>query len=705
MRKIPAALVLTALAAAVPAALAQQVTGSVSLGGIATDVDERNPWRLHEYRDLDDGVLAGFRVRADYGPWYHNLFGEHLGRDDQYLEARGGRYGLFKYRLYADDVIHNWTFNAITPFDGVGSNNLTFPGAAASTNTATWNGFDYTQQHKNVGGFAEMTPGVDSPFYFRVSGNRKRTDGIRPLGQPGTSPGGPVYELPMPLDWTTSDVSGEAGFSTRAMHISFSVLYSKFEDNNDFLNWRNPIVTTGANTEWSTISSDNELWRYGVNATFRRLPMNSTLALRGTYTKIENTLPVQPTWISVSGTTGNVRLANPSSNEFKGEIENTSFSAALNSNWARGLDSKIYYNFYERENNSTHIVFTPSGPGSGGGCDFTSAGVAVTPARCTTEFLHFEKNNYGAELGFRINSQNKLTAGIDYMETERERIDFNRTEETKYTLEWKSSMLPSVDTRVKYQHLKRDSEFRLAEYGDLFMRYTYRFDAAPLDRDLFKVTFDFTPVQNLDLGAEFIHKRNDYKDVVFGRTSDSRREVILSAAYGISEGLRVSGFVDWEKARYDSNHWVGAIATFPNPNPAGTAYPWEGKVHDRNRLFGVAADWVVNPRLKLTASAIHQKNDGTVDFESTNNRGNPQDISNFENIKKTTLHLKGTYAATKSLDVTLGAAYEKYDVDDVMYNDYLHNIRTGTTQNFYSGAYAFSSYKANIVYAILTYRF
>lgn len=703
MRKIPAALVLTALAAAVPAALAQQVTGSVSLGGIATDVDERNPWRLHEYRDLDDGVIAGFRVRADYASWYHNLFGENLGRDDQFLEARGGRYGLFKYRLYADDVIHNWTFNAITPFSGVGSNNLTFVGAAPSTDVSTWNAFDYSQKHKNLGGFAEMTPGVDSPLYFRITGNRKKTEGIRPLGQPGGSPGGPVYELPMPLDWTTSDVSGEMGFSSRTMHLSASILYSKFEDDNDALLWRSPFVTSGPNGQWSTISSDNELWRYALNATFRKLPMNSTLALRGTYTKIENSLPVQASWVPGSAT-GVTRLSNPSSSQFEGDIENTSFSAALNTNWARGIDSKVYYNFYERENNSTHIVFLPSGPGSGGGCDFTSAGVAI-PNQCTTEFLHFEKNNFGAEVGFRINRQNKVTAGIDYTDIERERIDFDKTEETKYSIEWKSSMLPSVDTRVKYQHLKRDSEFRLGEYADLFMRYTYRFDAAPLDRDLLKVSFDFSPVDNLDLGAEFIHKRNDYKDVVFGRTTDSRREVILSAAYGIADGLRVSGFVDWERARYDSSHWVGAIATFPNPNTAGTAYPWDANVHDKSRLVGVAADWVVNPRLKLTASAIHQKNDGTVDFESTNNRGNPQDISNFENIKKTTLHLKGTFAATRSLDVTLGAAYEKYDVDDVMLNDYIHNLRTGTNQNFFSGAYAFSSYKASIVYAILTYRF
>jgi MtrB/PioB family decaheme-associated outer membrane protein len=706
MRKIPAAFLLTALAAAVPAALAQQVTGSVTLGGINTNVDEPNPWRLHEYRDLDDGVLAGFRLRIDAGSWYHNLFGENLGRDDQFVQARGGRYGIFKYAVYADDVVHNWTFGAITPFSGVGSNNLTFAGPPLpTTDISQWNSFDYGIQHKNVGGFVEGSPGADSPLYFRVSGNRKRTEGLRPLGQPGTSPGGPVYELPMPIDFTQSDISAEAGYSSKTMHLSVNVLYSKFEDHNDFLNWRHPLIATGINSEVSTISTDNDLFRVGANATFRRLPLNSTLALRGTYTKIESNVPVQSSWPSISGTAGLVRLGNPSSSEFDGEVENTSFSAAFNSNWARGLDSKIYYNYYERKNNSHHVVFTLGGAGTGGGCDFTSAGVAVVPPTCTTEFLHFEKNNLGAEVGWRINPDNRLTFGLDYLKTERERIDFTETKETKYSVEWKSGMLGPVDTRVKYQHLKRDSEFQLADYGDLFMRYTYRFDAAPLDRDLVKVVFDYSPVPLLDLGAEYIYKRNDYKDVVFGRNSDSRKEVILSASYGRTDGLRVSAFVDVEKARYDSSHWVGAIATFPLPNTAGTAFPWSANVHDESRLVGIAADWMVMPRLKLTASAIWQKNEGLVDFESTNNRGNPQDISNFENIKKTTLHLKGTYAVMKNLDVTLGAAYEKYTVDDVMLNDYNYTLRTGTNQSYYSGAYAFSNYKANILYAYLTYRF
>lgn len=704
MRKIPALFALTALALAVPAALAQ-VSGSVTLGGITTDVKGDNPWRFYEYRDLDDGVLAGFDIRGDFGPWYHNLFGENLGRDDMFVNLRGGRYGILKYSLWADDVVHNWTFGALTPFGGVGSNNLTLSGPNPSANLATWNRFDYGIQHENRGGVAEVTAGVDSPFYFRVSGNRKRTDGLRTLGQALGSPGGPVLEFPMPINWEQTDVSGEVGYSTRTMHLSASYLLSKFRDENDFVNWRHPLVATGPNTDFSTISSDNELKRLAVNAVFRKLPMGSTLAFRATKTTIENSIPVAANWLSVSGTTGALRLANPSDTHFEGDIENTSFSAALNSNLARGLDSKIYYNFYKRENNSHHIVFLPSGPGSGGGCDFNPVtGAAITPARCTTEFLQFEKKNFGVELGWRFARENRLMAGIDYTETERERVDFDEAKETKFNVEWKSGMFGDVGTRVKYTHMKRKSHFLRGAYGNLFERYTYRFDAAPLDRDQVKVTLDYSPVELLDLGADFIYKRNDYKDVVFGRDKDTRGEVNLSVSWGRVDALRVTGFFDFEKVRYDSHHWVGAIATFPTPVPP-SAYPWSANVRDENYLFGVAADWHVIPRLKLSGSLIWQKTDGTVDFESFNNLGNPQPITNFENVKKRTLHLKGTYAALRNLDVTLGAAYEKYDVDDIQFNDYIHNIRTGTNQNYFSGAYAFTSYKATLVYALLTYRF
>lgn len=707
MRKSTAPLLMTALAIAVPAALAQQAnpafSGSVSVTGISTHVTGDNAFRFFEYRDLDSGVTAGVDARGESNAWYWNVFGENLGRDDQFIELKGGKYGVFKYTVYNDDIIHNLTFGAITPFTGVGTNSLTFSGASASIDTATWNSFDYSIQHRNVGGLVEAQPAADSPVYTRFTANRKRTDGIKPLGAPGTSPGGPTYELPAPVDWTTTDFSGEVGYATKTAHFSANLLYSKFEDHNDFLSWRSPIIATGPNVESSTLASDNNLWRLGLNAMWKQLPMGSTLALRGTYTKLSNSIPVNPTYISVSGTTGNTRLANPTETTFDGEVVNKSVSASFTSQLARNLDSRVYYNWYERENDSTHLVYTPSGPGSGGTCDLTAAGTPLTT--CTPERLHFTRNNVGAELQYRLNRKNKLSADIDYVDIERERIDFDRSKETKVTLGWKNSSLELVDVRVKYQHLRRRSEFLLSDSTVVFDKYLYRFDAAPLDRDLVKLVLDSSPVQHLDLGAEIILKRNKYKETVLGRTKDTRQELYLTASYGDPKQWRVTAFADWEHTQYDSTHWVGATTTFPNPNAAGTTYLWQAEVKDKNHLIGIGADLPISERLKLKGAAIWQKTDGMVDFATPNNFGNPINIDAYDNFKKTSLNVKALYAATRNVEVTFGAAYEKYDFSDVQIDGYIYAIRTGTTQNYLSGAYAFPSYKASVVYATLTYRF
>jgi hypothetical protein len=708
-------LLLTALAAAVSSALAQEapppVTGYVAIGGMSTHVTSQNRFRLEEYRDLESGVTGSFMLNAGSGAWWHRLFGENLGRDDQSIEVKGGRYGIFKYSVYNEDIIHNLTFGAITPFSGVGTNNLTFAGTAPpSTDTTTWNTFDYRVKHSNIGAIAEVQPGFESPFYLRVTANRKESEGIRPLGAAGTSPGGPAYELQAPIDWTTTDWSAEVGYTTRAMHVAANVLISKFEDSNNFLFWRTPTARTGATIEQSTLAPDNELKRLGVNAIFRQLPMDSSLALRGTYTKLTTDFAIAPTFLSITGTlpngVGNTRLANPSSDTFDGEVVNKSFSAALNSNYSRGLSSKLYYNWYKRENDSHHIVFTPSGPGSGGTCDINPI-VAAVPAlpTCTTEFLHFTKNNVGGEVYLRLNRANKLTFGLDYSDTERERLDFEKTKETKGSIEWKSGMLDVADFRVKYQHLQRKSDFELGASTDVFNRFLYRFDLAPLKRDQVKFVVDASPVEYLDLGFEVNVKRNRYTETVLGRDRDKREEVSVSAAYGDPKRFRVNLFGDIEHTSYDSTHWVGSTATFPVTNTAGTTYLWDSKVHDRNWLVGAAFDWPVIDRLAIKGSAIIQRGDGGVDFAANSSVANAQNIVAYDDFKKRALNLRAVYSATKQLQFTLGAAYEKYTYQDIQMDGYVYNILTGVNQSFLSGAYANPNYRATIIYGTVAYRF
>lgn len=690
-------------------ALAQQTgfTGSLSVTGIGTDVEGINPYLLEKYRDLSDGVTAGTDLwRHDEGGRMR-LFSENLGRDDQFIELSGNRYGFLKYSLYNNNIVHNLTFNAITPYTGIGTNNLTYPGgvgATPSTNTATWSRFDYQKKHENYGGTFEISPWATSPWYFRATANQRKTEGQVPAGNALTSPGGPFVELPMPLDWTTTDLSAEVGHSTKTRHYSLLFSWSKFEDNNERYFWRNPAITGALTPETSTISPSNELWRVVGNGVWRQLPMASTLALRGTYAVGTSDVPVQTSFPLTP--TGALRQTNPNVASFEGEVIYKTLSASLNSQLARSLDSRIYLNWNKQDNDSTQVVFTPTG---GNACDYNPA-TGTTGPTCTNDPYHYERRNLGIDLQYRLSPQNKFSGGWDWADVERERHDFHESEDNKLYVEWKNSSLEALSARLKYQYLQRRSEFGFADINpalsntNLFLFYLKPFDANDLDQNLVKLALDSSPAQFLDLGAEVIYKDNNYKDVALGRTGDTRKELYLSAAYGDPQRFRVSTFFDFETIQYDSTHYQGAPnpATFPAA-VSPTVFQWKGTVKDENWVVGLAADWLPITRLRLRGSYIYQETEGTVDFTANHPAAVIRNIPNYDSFTKHTFDLRAIYALTRNFEVTVGAAYEEFKYDDAQFANYNYTQLTGANQNFLSGAYAFPDYDAWIGYLTLKY--
>ena len=690
--------------------LAQQseFTGSVSVTGLSRTIDGSNPFIFEKYRDLSNGFTAGTDLwRHDEGGRMR-LFSENLGRDDQFIEFSGQRYGLLKYSLYNDKIVHNLTFGAITPYTGVGSSTLDYPGAAGatpSTNIATWNRFDYFKKHDNYGGTLEVSPWA-TPWYFRATANQKKTEGQLPTGNAQTSPGGPFVELPMPVNWTTTDVSAEAGHSTKAAHYSVLLSWSKFEDKNEFYFWRNPSITgTAGATEQSTISASNELWRIVGNAVWKQLPMASTLALRGTYALGTSDVPIQTSWPTTP--TGAARLGNPNASNFEGEVVYKTLSASLNSHLAQSLDSRVYLNWNKQDNESTEVVFTPVG---GNTCDINPiTGAALTT--CSNEPFHYERKNLGIDLQYRLTPQNKFSGGYDWAQVERERHDFHESKDNKVYVEWKNSSLEDLTARIKYQYLQRRSEFGWGDLDpalsatNLFRLYLKPFDANDVDQNLVKLALDWSPQRLLDLGAEVIYKDNNYKDVALGRNGDTRKELYLSAAYGDPKSFRVSTFFDFETTRYESTHYQGApnAATFPAAVSA-TVFEWKGTVRDDNWVLGIAADWLPLERLRFRGSYIYQETEGTVDFTANHPGAVIRNIPNYDSFTKHTFDVRAIYDLTKNVEITVGTAYEKYKVDDAQFANYSYTQVAGG-QNFLSGAYAFPDYEALLGYITLKYHF
>lgn len=708
------------------AALAQMnVSGYVSGDLLSTEIKgeatQSNPFVFDKYKDMRSGATVNTDIRGE-GPGYHlRFFSENIGRDDMFLELSGGRYGLFKYSVYRDDVIHHLTHNAITPYSGVGTNTLTL--TLPVPTTAAWNRFDYEIKHENTGGTFEWKP-APSPFYVRATFNQKETNGVRPNGNlTGNSPGGPSIELPMVVNFTTTDASAEAGYATKASLYSVNLSWSRFRAHDEFMNWRNPILTAGVTNVQTTIAPDNNLWKIGGNAVWKQLPMASSLALRGTYARLTNDQTILPTGTAVAGTTGQLVNMNPNTPNFNGKNIYKTFSASLTSNPMRALDSRVYFNWTKKDNESTHVTFRPVNAVTGlttQNCDLNLT-TGVAGATCSNELFHYRKANAGIDLQYRLSAQNRIAGGWDYTDTKRERIDVDRNKENKVYVELKNNTLEAVTAKVKYQHLRRRGDFQLGGLNPaggtgtsgvnnlFFLKEQKRFDVADLDQDLFKLALDSSPWQHVDLGAELIYKNNKYKDTTIGRQKDNRRELYLTAAAGDPKGFRVNAFFDYEKTYYDSKHWVGNVnpATFPAAI-SGTQYLWEGKVKDDNWVIGLGADWRATARLMFKGSLTWQKTDGTVGLASNTALAPLQNVTNYDSFRRDTLNLRAIYAFSKQFEGTLGWAYDRFQYSDIQMDGYQYitpATAAASGRTYFSGAYAFPDYRAQTVYATLKYNF
>ena len=107
-------------------------SGSVEAGGRGTNIDGANrnggvgpstptasptfptPFtgpaddaKGQEYQDIRSGPIGVIDIRGSSRAYYLRVFGEELGRDDQFINVVGGGYGAWKASIYNNNIPHN----------------------------------------------------------------------------------------------------------------------------------------------------------------------------------------------------------------------------------------------------------------------------------------------------------------------------------------------------------------------------------------------------------------------------------------------------------------------------------------------------------------------------------------------------------------------------------------------------------------------
>ncbi len=715
-----------------PAAEGQglQVTGSAGIGYNYTNTSSGtiDASKLNEYRDLSTGFSGLLDLRARKDNYFLDFYGENLGREDQYIDLRGGSYGEFKYRLYGDWMQHNMGFGSAirTPYVNPGSTVLrpfsaftqlaTTPGSpAANTNVPPWTGFNFSTDRRDTGGAFEVS--MNSPYYVRFEANEVRTTGIRNYaGSQGTSPGNGFIDLALPISYTTNNYLGEVGYQTPKGNISLNYLYSKFKNTNELLQWQNGYF--GNQLDTTTLPADNEYSRWGMNGALRGLPYNSTLSGRFTYANAKSN--VDPLTAMLNSTAGAFTPTTPSSSTFNGENRYTTASVSFSSLPAKSVDSRVYYNYINKSSDSTEMTFT------------NAAGLSCATApnqQCFTEPYTFRKNNPGFELGWRFAPGNRLSGGYDYLYTVRgeDRPDAENSKDNRVYLQWANTQVDNVSFRLKYIYLQRRSDFTLNNAGvnagdPLYLeRFVRRFDVANVNQNTIRAYLDFTPAPMLDLALEATYKKNDFTDTTLGRTGDDRYEIYGSISYGDMNSMRFTVFGSYEKVNYDSYHRTinaspCSVATGPNcfdPNspPNAQAFNWGAGNDNNNWMVGAGLDWKAMEKLLIKSSLLYGQSGGTVDFDpqrlaNGNLAANLFPVAAVDDTTRFSLVLRGIYEVTRNWEVTAGYSYERYRYNDDQYNNYQYTVPAATGQTSYlSGIGAFQNYNANIWYGMVKYKF
>ena len=703
--------------------------------------------KAQEYQNINSAPIGVIDIRGGSNAYYLRAFGEEFGRDDQFINIVGGSYSAWKASFYNNDIPHNYSFNALSPLTNVGTTLLgfsspsgTYPPARDPNSWGTWN---YGTQRNTTGGNFEVS--MKSPWFVRADYNEVRTNGIKPAsGQLGTGSGNGFIEFGAPADYKTQNTLIEGGYSSRQYGLKLAYIQSKFTDENNFMQWPNFYMRNGLDT--TLLPPDNELKKWNLSGYWKQLPWDSAIIARYSQSKLTNNIDLtSAAWTSSLKPTSNAvspqgnppgvgyLLTQPydsSSNQnltnFSGDNKRTTANVAWNASPMAQLDTRVYYDYYKLQNDSTTVSYRQGSQGS------NCANPPVTSATCFTipalteengEAFFYTKNAAGFDATWAFNRNNKLLGGFDWEGVKRNwelnNQEAPKSDDYRYWIEYKNTGgWDNLTGWLKYEFLQRRSD--LVNDGNAATSvdsYYTPYSVNSFDRNKVKLWVDWTPAPMWLLGLGATWANTEYKDNLYGRTKDTNQQYDATVAWG-DDRLRITGIGNWGRIEYNQTYLAGS---YPPPTPNTSAnYTWGTKNTQDNWLLGGLVDWAASDKLMMTASYSYQKTGGGVDFNSGNTTagggflGGPLVNYNTDNTTLNRFQIKGTYTYSPRWSISGGYAYEKYDYSDGQmagygsYYGYFQNLNTtpvGSGYAWLTGAFANPAYTANVVWLTVTYKF
>ena len=529
---------------------AAAVTGTIELGAGHVSDDSYRFGRFSGLNDEGPYAIGAFDMHFRPGrPDYLHLQGRNLGLDSRWLSLEYGEQGKYETFLEYSELPHFKMDSAQTPYEGVGSDDLTVAPGASPTNLKP---LTLETKRKRIKGGVAYSPVERWKTSLTVSQERKDgTDWIggallaTPRGM-GSGPGiGRTYAviLPEPVDYTTTEIDAALEYNGQQSQWRLNLHGSLFQNANSRVRWEEPGFSVGGGSGPGSgrgltlptqgqlsLPPDNQFFQVGLSGSTALTDTTRFTGLlsAGLMQQDDSFLPY-----GIDGSAA-ATAALPR-DSLDGEVYVYSARAGLTSRPIQRLRLNAQYSYDERDNRTPREVYL---------YDVMDSGQTRTAK--TNEPLSYRKHRISVDANYRFSSEWRGSAGYEFRHTER---DFSDVEESrKHTgtagLKWRPR--DDIDAGLRLALSSREaSDYRAEDPNqNPLLRKYYLADRDRTSSGAF-VNYAPTPAINIGLSADFMD--DDYTDSSLGLTDADSRTYNLDVTYYPVSDLQLYAFYTYDR--------------------------------------------------------------------------------------------------------------------------------------------------------------
>lgn len=613
-------------------------SGGVTLGVQQTD-EGSNSSKFTEYRDVHDGFNLyelWFDVLDSKSGRFLDFKGDNLLRDDQSLRLRAGDYGNWRITIDRNEIPHNLSNKAKTPYIYQGNGLYTVPGIIPITDDGTpsfvpttgemavndtlirkWlrdnlRGTDLGTQRDKTGASLDLS--FLEQFKFRFSYTNEQKDGSKigyaPIGD--RPPRTVNIQLPEPVEYTTHEMRFDAEYVGDWFQTHLSYLFSTFDNDIEKMRWQNLFFTPNAGEDFATtintggasgnrntaafgqsaLAPDNYYHHVSLSGGLDA-PMNGRLAgtlAYGYMRQNETLLPYSSSDLGLDWSDP-AKLARQNADA---EMETLQFDLDYTFNPIARLNMRAFLRYYDLDNN------TPTAEWGYVTQDTTSTAGAINYRNYRRNLAYaYDKLNYGIDASHYFDLW-RTTLGVGF---EREELgrDYREadTDENIYKMSLRSRPTDWLSLRAAYRYGDRESD-----------NYNYNVTSQSYWYTLLQANNDVDNPQFLFANHPDLRK--------FDVSDRERNQFDLSATIAAMDGLDVTGAYNYRKDDFSSN--VSPVAPLADA-PVGTIVEGDrfaltpgiqlGLLEEKRQNFSVDAHYAPNNRWTFNIFGNREEIDST----------------------------------------------------------------------------------------------